>query len=124
VDLKGNARAIGTQTQATGKAMNCNYCQDSGWVCEEHPDKPMGHDTCKQQQGMPCPDCDEGDFSPNSAMDFFPDRIIGQFQGEHGAETDHFIRCPKCGGLIDMRNLSQVYEHGGPLPHPAADKEQ
>jgi hypothetical protein len=27
--------------------MNCTLCQDTHWVCEGHPDKPMGHDGCK-----------------------------------------------------------------------------
>jgi hypothetical protein len=31
------------------------------------------------------------------------------------------MRCPDCGGLIDIRDLAQVIEHAGPLPHPAED---
>jgi hypothetical protein len=31
-------------------------------------------------------------------------------------EAEHFIRCPDCGGWIDMRDLCQVFEHAGPLP--------
>jgi hypothetical protein len=30
-----------------------------------------------------------------------------------------FIRCPACSGWIDCRDLAQVFEHEGPLPHPA-----
>ena len=26
--------------------MTCQRCHDTGWVCEEHHDKPMGHDGC------------------------------------------------------------------------------
>jgi hypothetical protein len=37
------------------------------------------------------------------------------------SEADHFIRCPACGGWIDCRDLAQVSEHEGPLPHPAQD---
>jgi hypothetical protein len=40
------------------------------------------------------------------------------------SEADCFIRCPGCGGLIDIRDLAQVFEHAGPLPHPAMDREQ
>lgn len=25
------------------KKYKCNICQDSGWVCEEHQDKPFEH---------------------------------------------------------------------------------
>jgi hypothetical protein len=35
------------------------------------------------------------------------------------SEADCFIRCPVCGGFIDVRDLAQVAEHAGPLPHPA-----
>jgi hypothetical protein len=34
-------------------------------------------------------------------------------------EAEHFIRCPACGGWIDCRDLGQVFEHEGPLPHPS-----
>jgi hypothetical protein len=37
-------------------AMTCARCHDTHWTCEEHPDKPMGHDGCKGA-GDPCPDC-------------------------------------------------------------------
>jgi hypothetical protein len=39
-------------------------------------------------------------------------------------EREHFMRCPLCGGWIDMRDLAQVFEHEGPLPHPAQDQPQ
>jgi hypothetical protein len=39
-------------------------------------------------------------------------------------EAEHFIRCPACGGLIDCRDLGQVFEHECPLPHPAQDQPQ
>jgi hypothetical protein len=39
-------------------------------------------------------------------------------------EAEHFIRCPKCNGWVDMRDLGQVFEHEGPLPHPAEDHAQ
>ena len=39
-------------------------------------------------------------------------------------EAEHFIRCPACGGWVDCRDLGQVFEHEGPLPHPAEDQPQ
>ena len=39
-------------------------------------------------------------------------------------EGEHFVRCPACDGWIDCRDLSQVFEHEGPLPHPAQDQPQ
>jgi hypothetical protein len=36
--------------------MTCARCQDTRWVCEEHPEMPMGHDGCGGA-GDPCPDC-------------------------------------------------------------------
>ena len=41
----------------------------------------------------------------------------------HPPESDvELIRCPACGGWIDGRDLGQVFEHEGPLPHPAQDQ--
>jgi hypothetical protein len=49
--------------------------------------------------------------------------IIGEcVGGEPKSEADHFIKCPTCGGWVDMRDLGQVLEHEGPLPHPAQDR--
>jgi hypothetical protein len=39
-------------------------------------------------------------------------------------EAEHFIRCPACRGWIDYRDLGQVLEHDGPLPHPPQDQPQ
>jgi hypothetical protein len=51
--------------------------------------------------------------------------IIGQRVDRKGVtEADHFLKCPACGGWIDVRDLAQVFEHPGPLPHPAQDREQ
>jgi hypothetical protein len=40
------------------------------------------------------------------------------------SEAEHFIRCPACDGWIDCRDLGHVFEHEGPLPHPAQDRVQ
>jgi len=38
------------------KPDECPCCDRTGWVCEEHPEKPMFHDGCKGA-GKPCADC-------------------------------------------------------------------
>jgi hypothetical protein len=34
-------------------------------------------------------------------------------------EPEHFTRCPTCGLMFDTRDLGQMLEHDGPLPHPS-----
>jgi len=48
-------------------------------------------------------------------------RLLGRAPED---EAEHFIGCPACGGWIDCRDLGQVFEHEGPLPHPAQDQPQ
>jgi hypothetical protein len=33
---------------------DCKLCGGERWICEEHPEQPMGHDEC-MGAGMPCP---------------------------------------------------------------------
>jgi hypothetical protein len=37
------------------------------------------------------------------------------------AKEEHFYRCPACGGWVDGDELGQVFDHEGPLLHPADD---
>jgi hypothetical protein len=37
------------------------------------------------------------------------------------AKDEHFYRCAACGRWVDCRDLGQVFDHEGPLPHPADD---
>lgn len=42
--------------------MACNRCNATGWVCENHPDRPWRgkssrEDSCECGAGAPCPDC-------------------------------------------------------------------
>jgi hypothetical protein len=39
--------------------MKCSLCEDSGWVCESHPDRPWeGKHACTcSGAGAPCPRC-------------------------------------------------------------------
>lgn len=32
--------------QVKAGAKDCPICKGTGWVCEEHPDKPWEHDGC------------------------------------------------------------------------------
>jgi hypothetical protein len=51
--------------------------------------------------------------------------IIGQRVDKPDAsEAEHFTQCATCDGYFDMRDLGQVMEHEGPLPHPTRDKPQ
>ena len=51
-------------------------------------------------------------------------KIIGKRRGgEPEDEREHFIRCPACGGWLDMRDLGEVLDHelacdGTPAPPP------
>lgn len=48
--------------------------------------------------------------------------IIGKrVGGEPKNEAEHYMKCSACGGYFDMRDLGNVLEHEGPLPHPAQD---
>jgi hypothetical protein len=50
-------------------------------------------------------------------------KYIGKRVGQPASdEAEHFIRCPACNGWIDCRDLGQVLEHEGPLPHPTEDQ--
>lgn len=44
--------------------------------------------------------------------------------GEPADESEHFMKCETCGGFFDMRDLGNVLEHEGPLPHPGQDRQQ
>lgn len=53
------------------------------------------------------------------------EKYIGERQDEPAAdESEHFIKCGACGGWIDCRDLGQVFDHEGPLPHSAQDQPQ
>jgi hypothetical protein len=45
--------------------MKCTLCEDSGWVCEDHPDAPWdGEHACIcGAAGMHCPKCKPSDLS-------------------------------------------------------------
>jgi hypothetical protein len=41
--------------------MKCSVCDDSGWVCETHPDRPWDHAETCGGAGVPCPWCNVPD---------------------------------------------------------------
>jgi hypothetical protein len=48
----------------------------------------------------------------------------GRRPGPALSEAEHYFKCEACGGFFDMSDLAQVYDHEGPLPHPACDQVQ
>jgi hypothetical protein len=64
--LKGGATAhardcfITTLIAMARGEIVCGACDDEGWVCERHPDRPVDHDDC-DGAGMPCPRCNGSD---------------------------------------------------------------
>jgi hypothetical protein len=54
--------------------MKCSRCEDTRWVCENHPDRPWDKtlpNGCECGAGAPCPDCNTGDV-PDMDPDFVP----------------------------------------------------
>ena len=51
-------------------------------------------------------------------------KMLGMVGGPQLSEAEHFWKCEACGGFFDMRDLAQVFDHEGPLPHPAEDQVQ
>ena len=59
----------------------------------------------------------------SSSVHCEPLQIIGErIDRKPASEADHFIRCRACGDYFDMRDLAQVFEPAGPLPHPTRDR--
>jgi len=52
----------------------CARCEDLGWVCENHDDKPWrdGPGGCECGAGAPCPACNlsNADNAPRDPSDF------------------------------------------------------
>jgi hypothetical protein len=61
-------------SQMMEEGRSCPRCQGAGWVCENHPDRPWGHDHDCSRAGMPCPDCNEPHEGerPTIGDDFIP----------------------------------------------------
>jgi hypothetical protein len=72
------------------------------------------------EHAQAAPFCKSGLMSDIPRGKFIGERI----DGKPSNEAEHFMRCPTCGGWLDMRDLGQVFDHEGPLPHPAGDKPQ
>ena len=52
--------------------MKCAVCEDCGWVCETHPDRPFqGEHACTcGDAGEPCPRCNDDDTEPRAPTGF------------------------------------------------------
>jgi hypothetical protein len=48
------------------------------------------------------------------------DRFFGE--PVDGKPADEAYRCKLCGAWIEYRDLAKVFDHEGPLPHPAGDR--
>jgi hypothetical protein len=53
----------------------------------------------------------------------------GKFIGERvddepSNEAEHFMRCPACGGWIDMRDLGQVFDHARCRIQPVTNRNE
>ena len=53
-----------------------------------------------------------------SRPDTKPGDIIGEPAGwTPESDLDHFMVCPGCGAIIDMRDLGMAFQDAGELPH-------
>ena len=82
--------------------MSCLLCEDSGWVCENHPDQPFtGTHACScGGAGMPCPKCNPSseDEAPRLPKWFEPDPVTGD--SKLPAETLTFGPCGYLSGYL------------------------
>ena len=61
----------------------------------------------------------------SSIIEFPRRKYVGRRVGDPlKEEAEHFYRCAACGRWVDYRDLSKVFDHEGPLPHPAEDWRQ
>lgn len=91
--------------------IECTLCDDSRFVCENHPDRPFFGDracTCGGG-GMACPECNVSEVT-------VPEMPEG-FQEDAG-DAAHFVKCTMCGNWFDCRDLGAALAHHAPLPHP------
>ena len=80
-EAKGAARPLivvwGGQRRQGRSVMKCSLCEDTGWVCENHPDQPWeGPHACAcGGAGAPCPRCNAAtaDEPPRLPKGFKPD---------------------------------------------------
>ena len=80
ISIRGHSRVFGanyaTLVPKRRQGMKCAVCDDTGWVCEEHPDKPWHARPggCECGAGMPCLACNQPkeDQRPRMPADFVP----------------------------------------------------
>ena len=82
-----------SENDGLSEQLGCGECNE-GWICEDHPDQPMGHQHCGGA-GMPC---------QNPACAFSVERTglvcpkCRRSQGEIEMQTDRVVRfkCRSC----------------------------
>ena len=92
---------------------------DSGGVCETHPDRAGGglgkRGACECGADESCPKCNRDpaeDFLEKSgAWDVIHDIRGEPVDGEPDSEAQHFYTCPTCGQAVDARRLADVLHH-------------
>jgi hypothetical protein len=118
--------------------MVCEHCAGTGWVCENHPDRPWDKNLrngCECGAGEPCARCNgaEGEAPDIRALFETIEIAAPEVTLPRGAyvaiwdapdEAEHYGQCPLCGAWVDRRDLGAVLDHQRPLPHPVADQVQ
>src|SRR4051794_30355397 len=115
--------------------MACKSCAGTGWVCENHQDRPWSdklRNGCLCGGGAPCPKCNvpgeppdiRGQFDTIERADPQVTLPRGTYvaTSEKQDEAEHYGQCPLCGAWVDRRDLGSVLDHQKPLPHPAEDR--
>lgn len=103
-------------------AAACPNCDNTGWVCEAHRDRPWGGisraaNACECGPGEPCPVCNRGPELKPPPFDELNAITARRAGGEPDDEAEHFYRCG-CGEAVDMRRLGDVLHHEQPGHRP------
>ncbi len=86
--------------------MNCVKCNDLGWVCEKHSDKPQGHRTDEPDYAEYCPcagrACDCEAFPHKKEIS----------ENEIDKASDHYVDNILCGESIDEQRAFYAFQAG------------
>jgi hypothetical protein len=69
--------------ETTREGPQCSRCASTGWVCEDHPDRPWDGPKARGYggAGMPCPSC-------NVSNEDNPPRLPAGFQRDESLDDD------------------------------------
>jgi hypothetical protein len=90
----------------------CSRCEDSGWVCEDHPERPWdGPHACGcGGAGAPCPDCNASSDDPRPPAGFKPELDKKGLAALTGKGWDRRfegpIPLPGGGNLVTLRDAA------------------